>query len=138
MTKYVFTVREDIMVGNGKGSEQLSMLLTKMREYGVIEDYDTVISKVSAEKDDELINLKQKYDAVALRDVSDDEAEIVNKIRDIADKLSSVYKNKYETLRTRVSAAQIQARQKRELAKRQLEEADRAMAGIELDVNTAE
>lgn len=138
MTKYVFTVREDIMVGNGKGAEQLSMLLTKMREYGVIEDYDTVISKVSAEKDDELINLKQKYDAVALRDVSDDEAEIVNKIRDIADKLSSVYKNKYETLRTRVSAAQIQAKQKRELAKRQLEEADRAMAGIELDVNTAE
>lgn len=138
MTKYVFTVREDIMVGNGKDNSKLSMLLTKMREYGTIEDYETVLAKVSAEKEDELINLKSKYETIALRDVSDDEAEIVNKIRDIADKLSSVYKNKYETLRTKVSAAQIQARQKRELAKRQLEEADRAMAAIELDVGTAE
>lgn len=138
MTKYVFTVREDIMVGNGKDNSKLSMLLTKMREYGTIEDYDTVLAKVSAEKEDELINLKSKYETIALRDVSDDEAEIVNKIRDIADKLSSVYKNKYDSLRSKVSAAQIQAKQKRELAKRQLEEADRAMAAIELDVGTSE
>lgn len=138
MTKYVFTVREDIMLERGKDTEKLSMLLTKMREYGTIEDYDTVIAKVTAEGADELARFKTQYETVKLRDVSDDEAEIVNKVRDIADKLSSVYKQKYDTLRTRVSAAQLQAKQKRELAKRQLEEADRAMASIGLDVDTAE
>lgn len=138
MTKYVFTVREDIMLERGKDTEKLSMLLTKMREYGTIEDYDTVIAKVTAEGADELARFKTQYETVKLRDVSDDEAEIVNKVRDIADKLSSVYKQKYDTLRTKVSAAQLQAKQKRELAKRQLEEADRAMASIGLDVDTAE
>lgn len=138
MTKYVFTVREDIMLERGKDTEKLSMLLTKMREYGTIEDYDSVIAKVTAEGADELARFKTQYETVKLRDVSDDEAEIVNKVRDIADKLSSVYKQKYDTLRTKVSAAQLQAKQKRELAKRQLEEADRAMASIGLDVDTAE
>lgn len=138
MTKYVFTVREDIMLERGKDTEKLSMLLSKMREYGTIEDYDTVIAKVTAEGADELARFKTQYETVKLRDVSDDEAEIVNKVRDIADKLSSVYKQKYDTLRTKVSAAQMQAKQKRELAKRQLEEADRAMASIGLDVDTAE
>ena len=138
MTKYVFTVREDIMLANSKDSDKLSKLLYLMREYGLVEDYETVLKNAMAEKDDELMNLKQRYETVALRDVSDDEAEIVNKVRDIADKLSSVYKTKYDTLRSRVSAAQIQARQKREIAKRQLEEADKAMTAITIDVDTAE
>lgn len=136
MTKYVFTVREDIMLDKGKDANQLALLLAKMREYGVIESYEDVLTKITAEKEDELINLKAKYENARLRDVSDDEAELVNKVRDIADKLASVYKTKYDSLRSRVSAAQAQARAKREIAKRQLEEADKAMTAIELDIGS--
>lgn len=138
MTKYVFTAREDIMLEHGKDNEKLSLLLAKMREYGTIEDYDTVVAKITAEGADELARFKSQYEVVKLRDISDDEAEVVNKIRDISEKISATYRQKYDTLKTRVSAAQIQAKQKREIAKRQLEEADRAMASIGLDVDTAE
>lgn len=138
MRKYVFTVREDVMLKAGKSEEQLAMLISKMGEYGTVEEYDAVINRVSAEKDDELVNLKAAYDNAKLRDVTDEEAEVINKIRDIADKLANTYKAKYDNLKSRVSVAQLQAKQKREIAKRQLEEADKAMAAIGLDVDTAE
>lgn len=138
MRKYVFTVREDIMLKESKSEEMLAKLIGKMNEYGTVEEYDTVINRVSAEKDDELINLKAAYDNAKLRDVTDEEAEVINKIRDIADKLANTYKVKYDNLKSRVSVAQLQAKQKREIAKRQLEEADKAMAAIGLDVDTAE
>lgn len=138
MKKYVFTVREDIMLKAGKSDEQLALLVSKMSEYGTVEDYDTVIARVSAEKDDELVNLKAAYDNAKLRDVTDKEAEVINIIRDIADDHANTYKVKYDNLKSRVSVAQLQAKQKREIAKRQLEEADKAMAAIGLEVDTAE
>lgn len=138
MRKYVFTVREDIMLKESKTEDMLAKLIGKMNEYGTVEEYDTVINRVSAEKDDELINLKAAYDNAKLRDVTDEEAEVINKIRDIAEKLANTYKVKYDNLKSRVSVAQLQAKQKREIAKRQLEEADKAMAAIGLDVDTAE
>ena len=48
MKKYVFTIKDDVCIANGKDVEATE-LLSKMRLWGEVEDYDTAISAVKAE-----------------------------------------------------------------------------------------
>ncbi len=48
MKKYVFTIKDDVCIANGKDIEATE-LLSKMRLWGDVEDYDTAISAIKAE-----------------------------------------------------------------------------------------
>lgn len=48
MKKYVFTIKDDVCIANGKDIEATE-LLSKMSLWGDVEDYDTAISAVKAE-----------------------------------------------------------------------------------------
>ena len=76
MKKYVFTIRDDVCLANGKDVEATE-LLGKMKLWGEVEDYDRSISGVKAEYQATVDNLTTQLSAIKDQELTADEIEIV-------------------------------------------------------------
>ena len=96
MKKYVFTIKDDVCVANGKDVEATE-LLTKMRFWGEVEDYDQAISAVKAEYQTTVDNLSAQLTAIKDQELTDDEMRMVMAYRE--NKASVVAQHIVETER---------------------------------------
>lgn len=97
MKKYVFTVKEDICTANGKDVTATN-LLEKMKLYGTVEDYDTVVASVKAEYQLSLDNVKKQYQAIVDQKLTDDELKLVVAYRERKEETNKVYAEKITSL----------------------------------------
>ena len=81
MKKYVFTIKDDVCIANGKDIEATE-LLAKMRLWGEVEDYDKAISAVKAEYQTTVDNVTAQYNAIKDRELTDDDIVWLNFIRE--------------------------------------------------------
>lgn len=81
MKSYVFTVREDICAANGKDVTATN-LLEKMKLYGSVEDFDSVIAKGKAEYQLAVDNLKAQLTAISEQKLTAEEIKLVKVYRD--------------------------------------------------------
>lgn len=90
MKKYVFTVKDDVCLANGK-DVNATHVLEVMKTYGAVEDYDTVIAKIKAEYQETLDNVVAQNEAIKHQNLSDEEIAIVNEYRKQRAKAVQVY-----------------------------------------------
>lgn len=90
MKKYVFTVKDDVCLANGK-DVNATQVLTVMKTYGAVEDYDAVIAKIKAEYQEALDNVVAQNEAIKHQNLSDEEIAIVNEYRKQRAKAVQVY-----------------------------------------------
>lgn len=90
MKKYVFTVKDDVCLANGK-DVNATQVLEVMKTYGAVEDYDTVIAKIKAEYQEALDNVVAQNEAIKHQNLSDEEIAIVNEYRKQRAKAVQVY-----------------------------------------------
>lgn len=81
MKAYVFTVKEDICAANGKDVTATN-LLEKMKLYGSVEDFDSVIAKYKAEYQLTVDNLNSQLEAIKSQKLTSDEIKLVKTYRD--------------------------------------------------------
>lgn len=81
MKAYVFTVKEDICVANGRDTTAAN-LLEKMKLYGSVEDYDTVISRVTAEYQRTVDGLKSQLETTKSQQITADELKLISVYRE--------------------------------------------------------
>lgn len=80
MKKYVFTVKDDVCLANGK-DVNATHVLEVMKTYGTVEDYDAVIAKIKAEYQEALDNVVAQNEAIKQQNLSDEEIALVNEYR---------------------------------------------------------
>lgn len=90
MKKYVFTVRDDICVKNGK-DVNATMLLEKMRLYGTVEDYDRNMVAVKAEYQTVIDDVSARYDAIKSQNLTSEEIQLVNLYRSLRAEATAQY-----------------------------------------------
>ena len=92
MKKYVFTIKDDVCVANGKDVEATE-LLSKMRLWGEVEDYDTAISAVRAEYENIVTNLTTQLTEKEAQDLHLTEDEI--RLNELFRELKSIVVARY-------------------------------------------
>ena len=90
MKKYVFTVKDDVCLANGK-DVNATQVLAVMKTYGAVEDYDADIAKIKAEYQEALDNVVAQNEAIKHQNLSDEEIAIVNEYRKQRAKAVQVY-----------------------------------------------
>lgn len=80
MKKYVFTVKDDTCLANGK-DVNATKIIDVMRTYGSVEDYDTHIAGIKKEYQDTLDNVVAQNEAIKAQNLSDEEIALVNEYR---------------------------------------------------------
>lgn len=80
MKKYVFTVKDDTCLANGK-DVNATQILDVMRTYGTVEDYDTHVAVIKQEYQKTLDNLVAQNRAIEEKNLTDDEFAIVMEYR---------------------------------------------------------
>lgn len=97
MKKYVFTVKDDVCLANGK-DVNATHVLEVMKTYGAVEDYDTVIAKIKAEYQEALDNVVAQNEAIKQQNLSDEEIALVNEYRTLRAKAVQAYIEENTTL----------------------------------------
>ena len=80
MKKYVFTIKEDVCSANGKDINATE-LLTVMQHYGVVEEYDRVVTALCTEHQSTIDGLNRQLSAIKEQELTDDEIVIVKAYR---------------------------------------------------------
>lgn len=80
MKKYVFTIKDDVCIANGKDVEATE-LREKMKLWGDVEDYDRAIASVKAEYQAIIDSLNAQLNAIRDQDLSVDEMRMVEAYR---------------------------------------------------------
>ena len=83
MEKVVITFREDIMAKHNKTLQQKTKLLELLKEYGAVEDYETVVASIKNEYQTSLDNLNKEYRAIADQHLTDNEIRVIKMLREI-------------------------------------------------------
>lgn len=81
MRKFVFTIKDDVCAANGK-DVNATELLTVMTHYGTVEEYDKVISAISAEYQGSIDGLNRQLALIKEQELTDDEIKLVKAYRD--------------------------------------------------------
>ena len=97
MKKYVFTIKDDVCVANGKDVDAIE-LLAKMRLWGEVEDYDQAISAVKAEYQASVDSLATQLTAIKDQELTEDELRLVLSYRACKTAITEVYKNRINEL----------------------------------------
>ena len=93
MKKYVFTIRDDVCLANGKDVEATE-LLAKMKLWGEVEDYDRSVSAVKAEYQATVDNLTAQLSAIKYQELTEDEIDLVLAYRANKAKISAGFLNR--------------------------------------------
>ena len=93
MKKYVFTVRDDVCIANGKDAEATE-LLAKMKLYGTVEDYDRATATMKAEYQANIDNLSIQLSAIKDQELTADELDVVLNYRANKAKISEGFLNR--------------------------------------------
>lgn len=80
MKKYVFTVKDDVCLANGK-DVNATRVLEVMATYGTVEDYDDVVAKIKAEYQEALDNVVAQNEAIKQQNLTEEEIALVNEYR---------------------------------------------------------
>ena len=64
MKSYVVTIMDDVCLKNGKDATMQANLLTKLKEYGSVEEYDTHIARHDAQWQKSFNEIKAEHDRV--------------------------------------------------------------------------
>ena len=99
MRKYVFTIKDDICLANGKDIEATE-LLAKMRLWGDVEDYDTAISSVKAEYQATIDNLNAQLTGIKEQELTEDEIRMIKAYRENKASVVARYVDEAETYRS--------------------------------------
>lgn len=97
MKKYVFTIKDDVCAANDKPVEATE-LISKMRLWGDVEDYDGAIAAVKAEYQATVNNLTAQLQAIKEQELTDDELRLVLSYRACKAAISEKYQNRIDTL----------------------------------------
>lgn len=84
---------------NGKTEEQEKALIDKIKEYGTVVDYDQYVMGVKAEYQEVLDAQKAELNRIKGYDVDADEYQVLQLLRTILGKKTSVYVNETNTLK---------------------------------------
>lgn len=103
MRKYVFTIKDDVCVANGKDVEATE-LLTKMRLWGDVEDYDVSVSAVKAEYQATVDNLTTQLTAIKEQELTNDEMAMIEAYRKIKALVVAGYIDEAEAYKTELLA----------------------------------
>lgn len=103
MKKYVFTIKEDVCVANGKDIEATE-LLAKMRLWGDVENYDSAISAVKAEYQASVDNLTTQLASIKDQELTDDELDMVLAYRKNKAKVVAVHIDEAEAYKTELAS----------------------------------
>ncbi len=101
MKKYVFTVKDDVCAANGKDTAATE-LITKMKLWGDVEDYDRVITAAKAEYQITVDNLTAQINAIKAHDLSADELELIKAYRACKATITGEYQTRIDTLETQL------------------------------------
>ena len=82
MKQYVFTMKDDVCSQNGKTEEQKNGILTKLAEYGSVEDYDNVVAHERARYQQVIDNQTRQIEAIKEQELTLDELKIVKVYRE--------------------------------------------------------
>lgn len=102
MKKYVFTIRDDVCNANNKDVEATE-LLTKMKLYGTVEDYDRSIAIIKAEYQSNIDNLTTQLTNIKDQELTADEIEIVLAYRLAKAKISEKFISRIDELEGELS-----------------------------------
>lgn len=104
MRKYVFTIKDDVCVANGKDIEATE-LLAKMRLWGDVEDYDRVISAVKAEFQEIVDNLTTQVTEMQDQDLNltDDEIRLNELFRELKSIIVARYIDEAEAYKSELA-----------------------------------
>lgn len=80
MKKYVFTVKDDVCLANGK-DVNATRVLEVMATYGTVENYDDVVATIKAEYQEALDNVVAQNEAIKAQNLTVEEIAIVNEYR---------------------------------------------------------
>ena len=106
MKKYVFTIKDDVCIANGKDIEATE-LLAKMRLWGDVEDYDRAISAVKAEYQSTVDNLTTQLQAIKEQELTDDEILFLNFYRERKVANAEVYQRKIALLENGIEEMRV-------------------------------
>lgn len=103
MKKYVFTIKDDVCVANGKDVEATE-LLAKMTLWGEVEDYDKAVSSVKAEYQATVDNLTTQVASIKEQELTDDELDMVIAYRKNKAKVVAVHIDEAEAYKTELTS----------------------------------
>lgn len=81
MEKYVFTVRDDVCIANGK-DVSATELLAKMKLWGDVEPFERVVASIKAEYQSAVDNLTAQLNSIKEQKLTNDEIILVNCYRE--------------------------------------------------------
>ena len=108
MKKYVFTVKDDVCLANNKDANATE-LIAKLKLYGSVENFDTVVSGIKAEYDEVIASMSAAYEAIASQNLTSDEIALVNTYRANKEEISKAYVAENNILKNELST--IKAKQ---------------------------
>ena len=97
MRKYVFTVKDDICLANGK-DVNATQIIDVMKTYGTVEDYDTHVAVIKKEYQDALDNVVAQNEAIKAQNLTELEVEVLNALRVYHGKAVKSYVDENERL----------------------------------------
>lgn len=102
MRKYVFTIKEDVCIANGKDVEATE-LLSKMRLWGDVEDYDRAISAVKAEFQDIVDKLSTQLTDIKDQELTVDELRLLLAYRENKSAVVAQYVDEAESYKAELA-----------------------------------
>lgn len=133
MKTYVFTVREDICAANQKEDYTAAALLSKMTEYGTVEDYEEVKARSDAGYEVIIANLTSENAKLKERAATEKELPMLNYVRKlIVEETEEVHKE-VEVLHTKMNATKVSARAAIQRARAAQADAEKALESVVLD-----
>ena len=113
MKKYVFTIKDDVCVANGKDIEATE-LLQKMRLWGDVEPYEKVLAPVCNEYQDMVDNLTAQLNAIKAQELTPDEIVLLNSYRDCKEATGEAYEKRINTLEQCLEDVRISSKKRAE------------------------
>lgn len=97
MKKVVFTIKDDVCAANNRDVNATN-LLEKMKLYGSVEDYDTVVADMKREYQKSLDSLNAQYEAIKSQNLTDDEIKLINTYRACKAEIQKTYEAQISVL----------------------------------------
>ena len=102
MKEILFTIREDICAKTGRDPDATE-LIEVMKNYGTVEEFDSVENRVRQEYQKTLDNLTAQYNAIKEQELSESELKIINTLRECKQSDEQLYLNKIAELEKAIS-----------------------------------
>ena len=97
MKKYVFTVKDDVCAANGK-DVNATELLTKMKLYGDVVDYDKATAAERAEYQSVVDSLSAQLDVIKAHNIPEEELVLLTAYRECKARLAAGYETRIDAL----------------------------------------